>query len=128
LLIVVSLQTWQGQIVKKQIRQRTTKQHHGQNRRVFDYILHVQKRNKISKLRLMKKHFDYFNEGDDIFKLSGFDYPERKISSGNKRICIICGNVLPADISTSCSSCGGPVPDLATLKGVIEGEIVIPGG
>jgi hypothetical protein len=120
---MISLQTWEGLIIEKQVKQRTTKERHGQNRRVFDYILHIKKRNKTSKLRVMKKFFDYFDEGDEVFKLSGFDYPERKEIKGKNRICIICGNLLPSEINTSCTACGGPVPDLATVKNIISGKI-----
>jgi len=58
--------------------------------------------------------FDYFSVGDPIFKLSGFDWPEKFELNGESRVCIVCGNILDIDAAV-CPRCRAPVPDHSIL-------------
>jgi hypothetical protein len=69
--------------------------------------------------------FDYLSVGDEIFKLAGFDWPEKLELSGHSRACIVCGNILDADAAV-CPRCRAPLPDHAALlraMGRVDGEV-----
>jgi hypothetical protein len=58
--------------------------------------------------------FDYFNVGDSVFKVAGFDWPEKQSLAGPSRACIVCGEVVDR-AAVQCPRCAAPMPDHATL-------------
>jgi len=58
--------------------------------------------------------FDYFNVGDSVFKVAGFDWPEKLNLAGQSRACIVCGEVVDRT-AAHCPRCAAPMPDHATL-------------
>jgi hypothetical protein len=58
--------------------------------------------------------FDYFDVGDQVFKVAGFDWPEKLNLAGQSRACIVCGEVVERAAS-HCPRCAAPMPDHATL-------------
>lgn len=60
-------------------------------------------------LRVPPPLFDYFSIGDAVFKLDGFEWPEKLAPDGRNRVCIACGALVAAD-AVSCERCHAPVP------------------
>jgi hypothetical protein len=58
--------------------------------------------------------FDYFNVGDSVFKVAGFDWPEKQSLAGQSRACIVCGEVVERT-AAHCPRCAAPMPDHTTL-------------
>lgn len=58
--------------------------------------------------------FDYFNVGDRVFKVAGFDWPEKQNLAGSSRACIVCSEVVDR-AAVKCPRCAAPMPDHATL-------------
>jgi len=58
--------------------------------------------------------YDYFHIGDGVFKLAGFDWPEKLQLDATSRACVACGELFDND-ATQCPRCAAPVPDHATL-------------
>lgn len=65
--------------------------------------------------------YDYFGVGDGVFKLAGFDWPEKQKLDGVSRACIVCGE--PFDRGAAqCPRCAAPAPDHATLvRALVDG-------
>jgi hypothetical protein len=58
--------------------------------------------------------FDYFDVGDSVFKVAGFDWPEKLNLVGQSRACIVCGEVVDR-AAAHCPRCAAPMPEHATL-------------
>lgn len=58
--------------------------------------------------------FDYFDVGDSVFKVAGFNWPEKLNLAGQSRACIVCGKVVDR-AAAHCPRCAAPMPDHATL-------------
>lgn len=69
-------------------------------------------------LRVSPPLFDYFSIGDAVFKLDGFEWPEKLAPDGRSRVCIACGTLVDAG-STSCERCHAPIPALAAMLDAI---------
>ena len=68
-------------------------------------------RGKHRKLRVSPPLFDYFAPGDAVFKLDGFEWPEKWTPDEERRACIACGGVIALDERMSaCPHCGAPLP------------------
>ena len=65
-------------------------------------------------LRLTQELSHYFRPGDSVFKVSGFDWPEKVERDGPKRVCLACGRLYPQG-QGRCGRCGAPEPDHETL-------------
>src|SRR5690606_23785866 len=68
-------------------------------------------RGKHRKLRVSPPLFDYFAPGDAVFKLDGFEWPEKWTPDEGRRVCIACGGVVElAGPMSACPRCGAPLP------------------
>jgi len=68
-------------------------------------------RGKRRKLRVSQALFDYFAPGDAVFKLDGFEWPEKWVPDEGRRVCIACGGVIRLEEpATACPRCGAPLP------------------
>lgn len=68
-------------------------------------------RGKHRKLRMSPPLFDYFAPGDAVFKLDGFEWPEKWTPDEGRRVCIACGGVVElAEPMSACPRCGAPLP------------------
>lgn len=68
-------------------------------------------RGKRRKLRVSQALFDYFAPGDAVFKLDGFEWPEKWVPDEGRRVCIACGDVIRLEEpATACPRCGAPLP------------------
>ena len=65
-------------------------------------------------LRLPHELSGYFRPGDRVFKLSGFDWPEKVERDGPERVCQACGRLYPQG-QGRCWRCSAPEPDHETL-------------
>ena len=62
-------------------------------------------------LRVSPPLFDYFAPGDAVFKLDGFEWPEKWSPDEGRRVCIACGGVVElAEPMSACPRCGAPLP------------------
>ena len=62
-------------------------------------------------LRVSSPLFDYFAPGDAVFKLDGFEWPEKWSPDEGRRVCIACGGVVElAEPMSACPRCGAPLP------------------
>jgi hypothetical protein len=69
------------------------------------------KHGKQRKLRVSSPLFDYFAPGDAVFKLDGFEWPEKWEPDAGRRACIACGGVIEGETrTTACPHCGAPLP------------------
>lgn len=74
-------------------------------------------------LRLSEALYDYFETGDRVFKISGFDWPEKVALNGLERVCLACGTLLGQG-GGRCQRCRAPEPDhptLIRLAGIAQG-------
>src|SRR5690606_1452215 len=68
-------------------------------------------RGKRRALRVSPPLFDYFAPGDAVFKLDGFEWPEKWTPDEGRRVCIACGGVVElAGPMSACPRCGAPLP------------------
>ena len=111
--------SWVGKVAQKYIKQTKSRGEEGQADRItYTPIIEVRtSRGKKETLRMGDQLFDYFTEGDDVLKVSGFSYIEKVDLIGDQRVCIICGSLMPLD-STSCKRCGGLGPDHSAMRQV----------
>ena len=82
-------------------------------------VLHVDTGNGAVTLRVSPELFDYFEQGDRLFKVPGFDWPEKTTLGADHRACIACGAVLDRD-APRCPRCSALVPDHAALLRLAE--------
>lgn len=105
---------WQGVVVEKIVqveRERRTDMADEPGKRL---MIEIEADGRRRIVRGSEAMFDYFHEQDAVFKLAGFDWPEKLSLSGSTRMCIVCGELL--DIRAArCQRCAAPVPDHATL-------------
>ncbi|MFP4271691.1 MAG: hypothetical protein ACLFRH_01490 [Halothiobacillaceae bacterium] len=74
-------------------------------------ILEVQRsdRSRPLKIPVPAALFDYFECGDRVFKLAGFDWPEKIEADPSRRVCIVCGRLVPHQGAQTCPWCRAPV-------------------
>ncbi|KUJ94858.1 MAG: hypothetical protein XD41_2139 [Desulfonauticus sp. 38_4375] len=72
-------------------------------------------RGKNITLRVPENLFNYFKKGDRVFKVSGFDWPEKVDLDTSERVCLVCSGLFTQG-SGQCPRCRAPEPDHATLK------------
>jgi len=107
--------SWRGVVRDKYIKTRRVDRGSVLTHKVAETpVIDVEASGRDVSLRVPDALFDYFSVGDPVFKISGFDWPEKFELDGESRVCIVCGNILDIDAAV-CPRCRAPVPDHATL-------------
>ncbi len=83
--------------------------------KVETFLIFVNVGSKVIKVVVSKDAYNYFREGDKVFKLSGFSSAELCNLRDGLRICIVCGKILHGNQLSKCSKCRAPIPDFLTL-------------
>jgi hypothetical protein len=106
----ITMSGWRGQIIKKTIRTHRRRDNHGSMQEVASFILHIDTGFRKRKIRVNPPLFEYFNTGDEVFKVSGFNFPEKVIPPPGMRCCIACGAVITDPAGSHCTRCKAPIP------------------
>jgi hypothetical protein len=117
---------WQGLLHDKTIAiERIRRDDVSTGQQVERRVLHVDTGDGEVMLRVSPELFDYFEQGDRLFKVPGFDWPEKTALGADHRACIACGAVLDRD-AARCPRCSAPVPDHAALLRLtgVQAEVV----
>lgn len=109
-------QNWIGVVKNKKVIK--TKRYSSQDdagTTVLEPMLYFKLKSGSKKLSVTNEMYNYFNEGDKVFKISGTEYPELQELTLKGRVCIVCGTILPTRHKLKCKKCKSPVPDFITL-------------
>ena len=105
---------WQGVVAEKIVRAERVRRTGMPDETVERLTIEIETDGRRRTVRGSKALFNYFHEKDAVFKLAGFDWPEKMSLSGATRMCIVCGELLDIH-ATRCQRCTAPVPDHAAL-------------
>lgn len=105
---------WQGIVAEKIVHVERVRRTGMPDETVERLMIEVEADGRCWTVRGFEALGDYFHKGDAVFKLAGFDWPEKMSLSGATRMCIVCGDLLEIN-ATHCPRCTAPVPDHATL-------------
>ncbi|MGC9456649.1 MAG: hypothetical protein ACP5DC_03910 [Halothiobacillaceae bacterium] len=113
---------WVGIIEGKRVERRPIRDSDAQGQLCETAILEIRLPGRSHLLRqsVTPSMYAYFAVGDQVFKLAGFDYPEKLAADSSGRVCIVCGAILPADASGHCPRCRAPLVAQAILREQIK--------
>ena len=103
--------TWRGVISDKRVKVEPTRSGDSAGQR---RVIVVESDSGRHEIRATAALYDYFEVGDGVFKLAGFEWPEKLEPGGASRACLVCGEPFDSGVA-QCPRCGAPVPDHATL-------------
>jgi hypothetical protein len=69
---------------------------------------------KVHTQHLSQALYEYFQPGDEVFKVSGLEVPEKVTLNSDSRVCLACGSPYGQGSGT-CPRCRAPEPDHGTL-------------
>ncbi len=103
--------TWRGVISDKRVKVESAR---GGGLASQRRVIAVESDSGRHEIRVAASLYDYFKAGDGVFKLAGFDWPEKLKLDSASRACIVCGEPFDSE-AVQCPRCAAPVPDHATL-------------
>lgn len=111
-------QSWSGIISDKYIKEVRRTYKNGETETSFypRIIVTTNKGKKIT-LPLPRQLYDYFKAYDEVFKISGLEWPEKNVMDKYVRICPVCGTLFtPGHGQCSRPRCHSPELDHVTLR------------